>query len=212
MGYRIIADLAGLTVRPGEQHGHVYIDDSKWKGYLANVSPEEFEREYAARLPELMSGREFLERYEGITDTVTSVDATTAYAVMPATHHPVYDHARATEFASILKNWHEFEQASALGELMFESHESYSACGLGSPGTDELVRLVKQSRAAGLYGARITGGGSGGAVAILGRRGSCEAIREIARQYLHKTGLQPVIISGSSPGASAFGHLRLTQD
>ncbi len=46
MGYRIIADVAGLPVRPGERHGHVCIDDSKWKGYLANVTPEEFEEEY----------------------------------------------------------------------------------------------------------------------------------------------------------------------
>ena len=50
---------------------------------------------------------------------------------------------------------------------MYESHASYGRCGLGSRGTDRLVALVKSAGpAAGLYGARITGGGSGGTVAI----------------------------------------------
>ncbi len=212
MGYRMIAEFAGLTVRAGGRDGHVYIDDSKWKGYLANVTPDNFEQKFAARIPERMAGREFLTRYEGITDTVTTVDPATEYPVKQATSHPIYEHARVMAFASSLKNWHGLDQAPALGELMFQSHESYSACGLGSHGTDELVRLVKQSRAAGLYGARITGGGSGGAVAILGRRGALETIQKLTEQYQKQTGLQPAIISGSSPGASTFGHLRLTRN
>ena len=52
-----------------------------------------------------------------------------------------------------------------------QSHASYGRCGLGSEGTDRLVALVRAeaaaARAAGaeppLYGAKITGGGSGGA-------------------------------------------------
>ena len=66
-------------------------------------------------------------------------------------------------------------QLSVLGELMRQSHESYSACGLASAGTDALVALVEEERAraarAGLdpqlHGAKITGGGCGGARAGL---------------------------------------------
>jgi L-arabinokinase len=94
---------------------------------------------------------------------------------------------------------------------MFQSHESYSRCGLGSSGTDKLVALVRDSLGEGLYGAKITGGGSGGTVAVLGRRGVDATIREIAERYQEKTAYQPTIISGSSPGASVFGHLRLTK-
>lgn len=55
-----------------------------------------------------------------------------------------------------------------------QSHASYGRCGLGSEGTDRLVALVRAeaaaARAAGaeppLYGAKITGGGSGGAQAL----------------------------------------------
>ncbi len=51
-----------------------------------------------------------------------------------------------------------------------QSHASYSRCGLGSEATDRLVALTRaeiaQAQAAGrpsaLYGAKITGGGSGG--------------------------------------------------
>ena len=58
-----------------------------------------------------------------------------------------------------------------MGRLMYESHASYSACGLGSTGTDLIVDLVKSAGAdQGLFGAKITGGGSGGTVAVLGNR------------------------------------------
>ena len=68
-----------------------------------------------------------------------------------------------------------------MGELMFASHASYSACGLGSDGTDLLVELVRQvGRAGGLFGAKITGGGSGGTVAILGRADAAQAVTEIS--------------------------------
>ena len=97
-----------------------------------------------------------------------------------------------------------------LGELMFQSHNSYSACGLGSDGTDRLVELVRAAGpAAGLYGAKITGGGSGGTVAVLARAGSERAIRALAAQYEQDSGKQATVIGGSSPGAAAFGVLWL---
>ena len=93
---------------------------------------------------------------------------------------------------------------------MFESHASYSACGLGSTGTDLIVNLVRDSGTGkGLYGAKITGGGSGGTVAVLGKRGASQAVEDIARLYAHKTGHAPVVLSRSSPGAAVFGYLQV---
>jgi L-arabinokinase len=89
---------------------------------------------------------------------------------------------------------------------MFESHASYQACGLGSPGTDHLVELVRtEGVAAGLYGARITGGGSGGTVAVIGRKGCSAAIARVAHVYERATGHRPHVFSGSSSGVIAFG-------
>lgn len=60
----------------------------------------------------------------------------------------------------------------------WQSHYSYSRCRLGSHGTDRLVSLVKQTRnqahtkGTSLFGAKITGGGCGGTVCVLGRTGA----------------------------------------
>ena len=89
---------------------------------------------------------------------------------------------------------------------MYESHASYGRCGLGSEGTDRLVALVRaEGPAAGLYGARITGGGSGGTVAVIGRREAAPAIARVADAYEQQTGYRPHVFAGSSPGVMAFG-------
>jgi galactokinase len=208
MGYRMIAEMAGLRVRPGEGRGHVRIEDPEWRGYLANITPAEFEARYASSLPARMPGAEFLERFQGITDSVTTVDPARHYHVRQATQHPVNEHARVTRFSEILSAADAAARAAELGELMYKSHKSYSACCLGSPGTDELVRLVREAgMGAGLYGAKITGGGSGGTVAVLGRKGARASVEAVAKEYERRTGHEPLIISGSSPGASAFGHM-----
>src|SRR5438045_5016218 len=104
MGYRIIAALAGLSSKQIDAR-HLVIDDQRWNGYLANISPEEFQRKYSAQIPERISGQEFLDNYEGITDTVTWVDPSVEYSVLAATRHPIYESARVNSFAAILKNW-----------------------------------------------------------------------------------------------------------
>src|SRR5262245_7466039 len=67
MGYRMIADQVGLPVS-ASHGGPVTIDDPKWGGYLANIDPSEFGQRYLASLPVVMSGSEFISRYEGTTD------------------------------------------------------------------------------------------------------------------------------------------------
>jgi L-arabinokinase len=189
MGYRIISEIGGNY------------------DYLANITPEEFDTRFASHLPAHMSGAEFLDRYQDITDSVTSVDPDRTYPVFAATKHPIYENARVNRFADILKNWTGLDEAGALGELMYQSHNSYSTCGLGSDGTDELVRLVQQEDR--LYGAKITGGGSGGTVAVLAHRSAKPAIDRVVELYSQRTGHQPTIISGSSDGAGRFGIVKL---
>ena len=193
MGYRIIA----------EEH-------DRWQGYLANLTPSEFEREFMLRLPEEMSGAEFLARYSSTSDTVTRVDPSRIYQIRRPTAHPVYEHHRVKAFREILLGSPSEEAWTALGELMYQSHASYSGCGLGSPGTDKIVQLVREEgRAQGLYGARITGGGSGGTVAILGRADAAPSVARIRERYRDATGYEPLVFSGTSNGAATFGSLSL---
>jgi len=210
MGYRIIAELAGLKAwgpAPGEP---VHIDDPRWGGYLANLTPSELEQVYAAHLPERMGGAEFLSRYQGTTDPVTRVAPDRSYAVRVAAAHAIYEHLRVRLYAELIGAAASGRPLELLGELMYQSHASYSACGLGSASTDRLVQLVREAGPAqGLYGAKITGGGSGGTVAVLSHRDAGASVASVAERYARETGYQPYIFAGSSPGSAAFGHLRL---
>ncbi|NOT46545.1 MAG: GHMP kinase, partial [Acidobacteria bacterium] len=92
--------------------------------------------------------------------------------------------------------------------LMYAAHDSYSNCGLGSDGTDMIVDMVRTAGADnGLYGAKITGGGSGGTVAVLGKKGAHPAVDKIAREYQKGSGRAPFVFNGSSPGAFQFGFM-----
>src|SRR5215813_8553159 len=212
MGYRMIAELAGLKVNVDKPAEHAQIDDRRWGGYLANITPSEFEQNYAANLPERIEGAEFLSRYKGTTDSVTRVATERSYAVRVPTAHPIYEHHRVRLFAELLQGEVSEERIALAGELMYQSHASYSACGLGSAATDRIVELVREAGSGqGLYGAKITGGGSGGTVAILSRRDAEKSVRKIADRYAQETSYQPYIFSGSSPGSAGFGYLKLTR-
>jgi L-arabinokinase len=210
IGYRIIADLLELEIEKSETQSAVKIKDEKFRGYLANITPADFEENFAARLPQEISGADFLARYSGTTDTVTKVSPEKIYQVFRPAAHAVYENARVRKFAALLGKEMSEENLNALGELMFSSHASYSACGLGSDGTDLLVELVKKiGRGRGLFGARITGGGSGGTVAVSGLKNAGKIIEQITGEYAGETAYQPYIFKGSSTGAADFGFLEI---
>ena len=208
MGYRMIAAAAGLRAsRDGQR---VRIDDPRWGGYLANVGTREF-AEVGVGLPEEMSGAEFLPRYGGITDTATAVLPDRRYPIRRATEHPVREQARVERFAQLLDALVDQPHAAVeLGRLMYESHQSYSACGLGSDGTDRLVELVAaQGPDHGLFGAKITGGGSGGTVAVFGTSSAEGLVRDVAARYGVETGREARVFTDSGPGAVKTGVLCL---
>ncbi len=216
MGYRVLAEAAGLPVHPGVRSGHVRIEDHRWRGYLANVTPSEFD-DLGAGIRERMAGAEFLARYNGTTDLVTRVDPAKTYAVRVPARHPVAEHQRVVRWRARLQGVAGAEPGDVdalgveLGSLMYESHASYSACGLGSSGTDDLVALARAAGPArGVFGAKITGGGSGGTVALLTRADAGSVVEEIATRYAERSGRATYVFSGSSPGAAAFGTRRVS--
>jgi L-arabinokinase len=205
MGYRMIADAAGLTAK--REGARVVVEDPRWNGYLTNIAPKEFDDRFRDQLPERLRGAKFLERFGGITDTVTRVEPDRFYPVRDATAHPVYEQARVVRFAELLAALSSDPSlATELGQLMRASHASYSSCGLGSDGTDHLVDLVAAAGTdAGLFGAKITGGGSGGTVAILGTTSAESIVREIAARYTLNTGRAAEVFTESGPGAAQLG-------
>lgn len=211
-GYRFYGIDSGIThavsgayygtVRTAAFMGlRILTTETPWRGrYLTDLTPAEFSR-FAHSLPEEMNGAEFLQRYGGISDTATVVRPDRHYPVRRGSEHPVGEQARVDRFARLLPTIaHDPDAAQELGQLMYASHQSYTACGLGSDATD---RLVEQVRAAGpdqgLVGAKITGGGSGGTIAILATSSAERVVREIA-------GLRRVFTE-SGPGAADTGVL-----
>jgi L-arabinokinase len=205
MGYRMIAQVAGL--RGGRFEDRTFVSDEIWHGYLANILPRDFEARFRDRLPERMSGAQFLAAFDGITDAVTSVVPDRVYPVRSATAHPIYEQARIDRFTELLRRLGDDQAvATELGELMYGSHESYSACGLGSEATDRLVEMLKEAGpASGVFGAKITGGGSGGTVAILGTESVESVVRDIAARYTAETGRVAEVFAESGPGAAKLG-------
>jgi L-arabinokinase len=206
MGYRILADALGFTVSAGEAPGRVHIDDPRWKGYLANVTPSEIQGGLEPALPSHMTGAEFLRRYGGTTDAVTPIVAEHSYPIRAATLHPIFEHHRVRTFCELLSAAPSGRGRALLGELFYQSHASYSACGLGTEATDRLVAMVLAAGSeAGLFGAKITGGGSGGTVAIVARADAEPGVGRIAARYRLETGRPAFVFSGSSAGAAEFG-------
>ena len=56
-----------------------------------------------------------------------------------------------------------------------------------------------------LYGAKITGGGSGGTVAVLGRRDAGAAVAEVARNLPKRPGTSRTYLAAHHPEALRLG-------
>jgi L-arabinokinase len=207
MGYSLIAKKEGITGKTLQKAKDTQnVLTLPYGGYLAAITPATFEEKYEPYLPEKMTGRDFLRSFISI-DPITQVNPSAAYKIRVCTQHPIYENNRVFIFKLHLSNLGKligldrFGTLEQMGELMFQSHASYNACGLGEPVTDELVEAIRQAGPnAGVYGAKITGGGSGGTVCVLadGEEGF-RTVQKIASRVLKTR--KPFLTVGSSDGA-----------
>ena len=205
MGYSIIALLEGASqnalerARETKNYGHL-----PFRGYLANMEPSEFMLRYQQHLPEKLSGAEFMQQFGVSIDAATTIDPSVMYSVRACARHPVEENYRIRIFRKLLKmKQDKNEREKLLGELMYQSHQSYTYIGLGNERTDEIVQMVREAGAgAGVFGARVTGGGSGGTVCILsaGKKGK-QTVKEIHAACCARYGSELYLFSGSSNGA-----------
>lgn len=180
-----------------------------WDGYLCNMDPDMW-ASIRAGIPERITGEEFTRRYGPHGDPVSRVLPDETYRPRACAEHPILENARVREFLSLMELAQRDSDSGLLaeaGRLMLEAHQSYSErVGLGCAETDLLVELaMAEGPARGVYGAKITGGGSGGSVAILYREGCDDAVERVRAEYGRRTGRDPLLMRGSSPGAAAFG-------
>jgi len=101
---------------------------------------------------------------------------------------------------------------------MYQSHDAYTECGLGSSSTSAIVEIVQElGPISGLYGAKMTGGGAGGTVCILGLRSAIKIFQQnvVDIYYARRCSSNynsdsncieyPHVFVGSSLGADAYG-------
>lgn len=215
MGYRFLCDWENLAPMLDESGALPRWVEPKWNGYLANISPSRFRMHYESRLPETISGEDFTRIYSIHLDPFTPVRPEVIYPVRAATRYAVEENGRVHNFFSLLSKPATMIDATTgflLGELMYLAHLGYSECGLGSEATDKLVELVREEKAKDLLGAKITGGGAGGTVAILGWNtpDAEKAFNRVRDRYASWSKTVPYVFSGSSPGSDKFGVLRVS--
>ena len=206
MGYRLIAELAGPKEVPRSKDGSLPIDDPRSSGFLANLSPAKFDHDFAPHLPTELAG-------------INSGQFTAG----PLTRSRGLIRTRPTRFASRrlvpFTKMHGCIGSRPCWRLIRTSRPSrngradvrlscklFGLRGLGSDGTDLLVELVREAGpAAGLYGAKITGGGSGGTVADPAEGADAgEARRGDRPPFSRGDWPRPYLFAGSSPGACHF--------
>ncbi|MDB6095288.1 MAG: hypothetical protein JWM32_2850 [Verrucomicrobia bacterium] len=175
------------TARAGAFMGRKLIERGGRRAlaHAAELTPAEVRSFSKAILPETISGRAFLERCGGVDDALSKIDPATLYAVRAAVSFPVEENFRAQAAVALLRgkesSRHREDRLGVLGELLYQSHAGYSSIGLGCPETDEMVGAVRAlGPKRGFYGARVSGGGSGGTVVVLLRKASLPALQRLA--------------------------------
>ena len=200
MGKKIINELRARTGRSA-------------LNYLTELSTVEWLSEFQSQVPETMLGSEFLARYKTHDDPVTTIQPDATYRVAGPTRHPIEENERVLSFITALRAASQGDAAACVtaGEAMYGAHHSYrDNCHLSVPEVNFLVEAVrKRGPENGLYGAKITGGGTGGTVAIFGKIAALkEHVPQIAVEYSRRIGQMPDIFEGTSPGAIEFGARR----
>ena len=104
--------------------------------------------------------------------------------------HVLTENDRVQQAAAALRRG----DSARLGELFYASHESMQRdFEVSVPEIDLLVELGRQDPA--ILGARLTGGGFGGSVVMLARRGAeRDAAARIASAYAPRTGQTPLVL------------------
>lgn len=182
--------------------------------YLCHITPQEFQEHCLPLLPNQMKGSDFIKKYHETDDQATEVDPDKVYAVKDRVKHPIYENERVKQFVEAIKNTIRFphnakKYLSEAGTLMYESNDSYrDLAGLGSKEIDGLVNIARKiGEDAGIYGAKITGGGGGGTVALLCYGDVSMALTQIISAYKLSWGIETEIFLGSTYGACEFGHI-----
>lgn len=162
-----------------------------------------------------MNRTEFLARHSFHVDPYTPLKEGVIYSILANTKYAVEENYRVQLFSELSRGASQTPSKRAfkmMGELMYQSHYAYTECGLGAKATDFIVSLFRnEGMRNGIYGAKITGGGAGGTVAILAEKNAPEVVHRVFDLYAQSGMGDPYLFEGSSDGADTFGILKINQ-
>ncbi len=209
IGYRMICEWEGLPIEKVESGRIPRYTDPRWQGFLSNIVPSVFRSKYEQRLPEMISGADILALGSIHPDPFTIVRPEVNYRVRACTRYAIEENQRIELFIELARGTTQQSSLAAfrqMGELMFQSHWSYTETGLGCEATDQLIEIVRKKCCENLlFGAKITGGGAGGVVAVLGSVDGAAAFQEAVDEFARQRSFKPYVFEGSSVGADRFG-------
>ena len=187
-----------------------------WGGYLAQISVNDYVESLRDQLPTRLKGQVYLDRFGELADPFSSIDPEVDYRIRSRTEHHIYENARVHQFAQRLALASRTRGRDALlaaGDLMQASHWSYGQrCGLGCIPIEAVVsRLRRCEPDRGIYGARISGRGAGGMVAVLlsDTESARDALGECVSAVEDRVGRKLPILDGSSAGSIHRGVRRV---
>lgn len=161
--------------------------------HAAQLAPSALRRDVLPAIPAVITGADFTARYGALADALSRVEPARAYPVAAALTFAAEENFRCALALSLLRAL-QAQGAGAdaathaatlaqVGELMMQAHAAYTTIGLGDPATDTIVRKIAAAGAdAGFYGARVSGGGSGGTVVVLCERAALPRLEAMARE------------------------------
>ena len=164
--------------------------------YAAELTPSVLRSQVLPMLPATMTGREFTAAGLALADALSVLEPDTVYPVREALAFPVEESFRCALAQTLLAAAGAAPAGSDtyttclahVGELMRLGNAGYNAIGLGCQETDLMVaRLREMGVAAGIYGARVSGGGSGGTIAVLCERAALPALEALAKELIFDT-------------------------
>lgn len=188
-----VSDSPYATARAGAFMGKKLIEmgTDRKLAHATVLSPSEVRSLSKDILPETITGRAFKQRCGGVDDALSNIESTRRYAVRASVSFPVEESYRSELAVALLRGMSKSNQEpslSAMGELLYQSHAGYSSIGLGCPETDQMVEGVRALGVKkGFYGARVSGGGSGGTVVVLLKKTALPALTRLARKLKRPT-------------------------
>ncbi|HVP10967.1 MAG TPA: hypothetical protein VMV94_07230 [Phycisphaerae bacterium] len=164
MGRAMIVDL--------QRRDGLQVDENTHR--LSAITPSEYVERYRDRLPSKITGKAYREKFGELRGLDGQLNPDEIYKVRSRAEHHIYENKRVHEFAASIgraKRNNSMQELANAGELMYASHWSHSQrCGIGGVEPDQLVSCIrKHGPTAGLFGAKVTAGGSGGELVVLMR-------------------------------------------